>query len=282
MPPELPAVLYPQSRDWPAAVTDVRDVPLDADSVRLTTGAKNLADLARLPKLRRLWAFNLNPAKLETIAGLASLEELHIDGLRAADLGGLANLRRLRILHLERNGQATSLSFVERMPPLRALGIFGFIGVQDLAPLRSQPGLEALAVAGSMWTRMTVATLAPLASLTALRHLDLTNLRVRDESLAPLAGLARLETLRIAAFYPPGEFARLARALPKTDCLWFQPHQPLQGVACKRCGGAVVVLTGRGAATKCTVCDAARIAKHVEEFNRIAAGPRESGTPFPR
>jgi hypothetical protein len=277
LPPDLPAALYPQSRDWPPAVTDVRDVALDADSVRLTTGAKNLAHLARLPNLRRLWAFTINQAKLDQLADLERLEELHADGLRAADFGGLAKLRRLKILHLDRNGQATSLDWVERLPSLLALGIFGFIGVQDLSPLRAQPGLEALAVAGSMWTRMNVDTLAPLASLKSLRHLDLTNLKVRDESLEPLAGLTRLESLRIANFYPAAAFARLARALPTTECPWFRPVQPLDGVACQRCGGALVVLSGRGAPTKCTVCDDARIAKHIAEFDRIAGRSRESG-----
>ncbi len=267
MSPELPSALYPQSRDWPPAVADVLEAPSDSDSVRLTSGAKNFAHLAKLPKLRRLWAFTVNQAKLDRIADLEGLEELHVDGLRAGGFGGLAKLRRLKILHLERNGQATSLDWVERLPPLRALGIFGFIGVQDLSPLRAQPGLEALAVAGSMWTRMNVHTLAPLASLGSLRHLDLTNLKVRDESLEPLAGLTRLETLQIANFYTPAAFARLARSLPKTECPWFRPVQPLEGVACRRCGGPVVVLAGRGAATKCTACDAARIARHVAEFD---------------
>lgn len=80
----------------------------------------------------------------------------------------------------------TRVASLEELAPFRdveALGVVHFPKVRSLDPLGEFRALKALVVAGGGWTRMTVDRLAPLASLTGLRFLHLTNLSSRSQAL---------------------------------------------------------------------------------------------------
>jgi hypothetical protein len=119
---------------------------------------------------------------------------------------------------------------------------------------------------------MTVASLSPLASLSNLRFLHLTNLKALDESLEPLASLSDLEILDLPNFYPFEEFAKLSARLRKTSCTWFASSTPLGSLQCSKCGETrMVMLTGKGKPTLCASCDEARLLRHDELFKNVAA-----------
>ena len=94
-------------------------------------------------------------------------------------------------------------------------------------------------------------SLAPLASLRGLRFLHLANLKPKDDSLAPLTKLRDLEELSCAGFYPWQEFARLARALPSTECSWFQAASEVSYAPCNHCGAQSVMLAHSRASKNC-------------------------------
>ncbi|MGE3673610.1 MAG: hypothetical protein AB7K71_28305, partial [Polyangiaceae bacterium] len=126
-----------------------------------------------------------------------------------------------------------------------------------------------LDVSGSMWTRMSVDSFKPLADLTELRILYLTNIVSLDGSIQPLAKLKNLRELHTGNFYGWQEFALLAGSRPDIECSWFKPLTELPFQACEECQNNLVMLTGRRQPNLCPKCNADRVQKHVGRFMEL-------------
>jgi hypothetical protein len=264
-------LVFPALAQFPPAVFDVDSVPEDSTSLRLVEKAVKFSRLSQLKLLTKLWCFGINDERLRTIAQCVALKQLFLEDVRLADLSPLAQLQGLDSLSVAIAPKAASLDQLANLGWLEGLRIEHFKAVTSLDPLKRLSKLQCLAVAGSMWTRMTVDSLAPLATLKELRFLHLTNLKARDESLEPLRQLTLLEELECANFYPMEQFARLRAALPHVRCMWFSPVVSARHMACKKCGlMKMVMLSGKGTRTLCRDCDEARIRKHEDAFNEIA------------
>ena len=267
--------IFPAKREWDGAVDDVSKAPADTGRLRLKSGAKNIDRLPWLTQLTTLWCFDIGAAALDAICACPSLTALYVENINTADLSGLKRLPNLAILGLERCSKVGSLNDLAELGALRELGITDFKNVHDLSPLAHLPQLRALAVAGSMWATMRVASFQPLEALHALEFLHLTNIKPDDGSLRPLGSLARLKNLEIANFYSTTEFAWLARTLPSTACQWFRPYVEITFRHCAKCGAAsMVMLTGRGTKALCVQCDARKLDAHLREWNGDAGAWR--------
>lgn len=263
--------LFPHDAGFPPAVTDLTEMSIDSAELRLVADAMHWERLPRLAHLERLWCFRINAARMTTIARCHSLTRLYLDGVRTP-IDVLRDLGELVVFSLD---SAPRLASLEEIPPfefLKGLAIINAPKVGSLGPLRERSGLEALAVSGGMWSRMTVDTLKPLRGLTALRYLHLQNVKVLDASLEPLEGLTELRTLDLPNFYPVEQFARLASRLKQTACMWFSPAADLPNVRCRHCGEmSMVVLTGKGLPTLCKRCDDRRVKEHADFFRSLVA-----------
>jgi Leucine-rich repeat (LRR) protein len=269
------SLLFPALASFPDAVHDVAEVPQSATSARLVQKVRNFHELASRPALKRLLCFGIDQKQLQTVSSCEALTQLYIDGLRVDDFSRLARLGNLEAMSLETAHKISSLDGIADFGSLHGLRIEHFKNVKSLAPLRELTQLRALAVAGSIWTRMTVESLSPLSSLRGLKFLHLTNLKPLDNSLEPLRALTSLEELECANFYPMEEFAKLAAALPRTRCDWFNPVMALPDVPCKKCGQCqLVLLTGKGSSGLCRTCDDERIRKHEDSFRSIVSGSK--------
>ena len=260
--------IFPMRCEWPDAVDDVSAVPNDAVRIRLVSGAKNIDRLPMYSGLRALWCFDVGAEALKSIGSCVSLESLYIENIKTENLSSLKGLPGLKILGLDTCSRASSLIDIGKLHSLQGLAITNFKNVHDLGPLSGLGGLRALAVSGSMWKRMRVATLKPLGALMNLELLHLTNIKAEDDVLRSLEALTNLRKLDIANFYPMSEFARLSQKLRSTECTWFEPYVELSGVtACKKCGGAtMIMLTGKGKPLVCTRCDGNRLEKHIRAW----------------
>ncbi len=265
------SLVFPALAGFPKAVGDVADIPEGATSVRLIEKVHGFEALLNRRGLAKLWCFAIDDRKLRILASCESLTDLFIEGLRVGDLSPLARALKLETLSVETAPKIKSLDWVGDFGHVKRLGVTHFRSVSSLGPLGGLTQLQGLAVAGSIWTRMTVESLSPLSNLTALSFLHLTNLKPLDTSLEPLQKLTALEELECANFYPMEEFAKLAAALRHTRCAWFDPYVRLPNIACKKCGqNELVVLTGKGASTLCRACDQRRVRKHEDAFWAIA------------
>jgi hypothetical protein len=148
----------------------------------------DLAPLAGLASLQQLELDGTKVSDLAPLAGLSALEHLDLDNTRVSDLAALAGLSALRELGL-RGTKVSDLTPLAGLFALRELGLNG-TKVSDLAPLADLSALRELGLRGTK-----VSDLVPLASLSALRELSLTGTKVSD--LAPLAGLSKLQVLRL-------------------------------------------------------------------------------------
>jgi hypothetical protein len=265
--------IFPARRIWPQAIHDVSEISAEATEVRLVSRAKNLRKLSTLTRLKALWCFDINHEALDSICNCVSLESLFIENLKTGDVACLKSLRNLSTLSLDSCSKITSLEFLVRLPALRGLAIINFKNVHDLTPVAAMTSLRFLAIAGSMWTRMKVASFDPLSHLPGLEFLHLTNIKADDSSLEPLATLSHLKLLDIANFYPMNEFARLSRKLSTTECTWFHPFLAVQkSMVCKKCRmHTMVMLTGRRNRILCTDCDGERLERHIKEWNYASA-----------
>jgi Leucine-rich repeat (LRR) protein len=264
--------IFPANRHWDGAVDDVSEAPADAVSIRLKSGTKNIERLPSFTQLTALWCFDIGAAALDAICACRSLTALYVENIKTADLSALSRLTHLNVLGLERCSKVTSLTDLEQLGSLQQLGITHFKNVRNLEPLARLSQLRALAVGGSMWTAMDVASFQPLRELQDLEYLHLTNIKSRDGSLEPLARLPRLRKLEIANFYSVSEFARLARRLPLTECQWFKPYVEVGAIPCKKCGASSMVMpSGKGATMICRQCDSRRLEKHIREWDAATA-----------
>jgi hypothetical protein len=264
--------IFPARREWPPAVDDVSKAPLDTSSICLTSGAQQFEQLPAYKNLKALCCANVDTNKLASICDCTSLEALYIENIKTDNLGCLKALSQLKVLGLESCSKATSLEAFSELQSLSGLAITHFKNVHDLGPLAELGSLRALAVAGSMWTRMQVDSFKPLEGLSNLELLHLTNIKAEDESLRPLGALQNLKHLDIANFYPMAEFAWLSQKLATTACTWFQPYVEMKHMACKQCSRAtMLLLTGKRKPALCSQCDKTALEKHVHDWNAIAA-----------
>ncbi len=265
--------IYPAHHTWPITARDLSETSVDVTRLRLVNKATGLERLKEFTRLESLWCFGIDQKALICISECTSLEELHLDyNLRIGDIACLFNLKRLKVLTIDSCSKIESLNQISRFEELEGLSIVNFKNVHSIEPLSRMKSLRELGVAGSIWTRMKIDSLQPLSNLLSLEYLDLTNLKVQDESLRPIAELRRLKELSIANFYPMREFASLAGKLPETKCSWFKPYVEFAAVSCAKCGRhSYVLLTGKGTSKLCKYCDAQRLARHVNEFEKIAA-----------
>jgi hypothetical protein len=264
------STLYPQLTDFPEAIQSASDAPKDAQRIRLKAGAQDISRLKDFPRLRRLWCFHIRQDSLERICDCEELEYLYIDTLNSTDLRPLQRLSKLRFLSLDRNTKIDSLEHLRTLRQLQGLALIHFSQVRSLGPLADLTELHALAVNGSMWTRMRVDTLKPLGALMQLRYLDLSNLKAADEDLTPLRSLTNLEELGLPNFYPTEEFARLAGRLSNARCQWFGPYVEFNVAPCSKCGSwSRVMLSGKGKPVICRVCDKKRLDKHIAHYRSL-------------
>jgi len=262
--------IFPSRLKWPITTNNVGDANPNTEALRLVSKAVGFDKLFELKQLSALWCFGIDQKKLNQISNCKSLTKLYLDyQLRFDDLGPLHKLSLLDVLRLDSCSRISSLEALEQLGQLTGLAIENFKNVHNITPLSKLTNLRELAVEGSIWTRMKINSLEPITSLTNLEYLSLSNLKVIDNSLAPLHDLKNLKQLLTANFYPSAEFARLAGKLPGCECQWFEPFVSTT-LHCDKCGMATrVILSGKGTSMLCSRCDAEKLQRHVDEFERI-------------
>lgn len=207
----------------PRAVCSIDEIAADAPEVCFRRERNSQRELHRHAAIHTLWADGVDDAFLDEIVRMPALETLSLGRVTATDLRPLAALPRLRRLVVRDAPRIEDLEWTGGLQ-VESLGLENLKRVRLLDPLALMTGLRGLAVEGSMWTAMRVASLQPLAGLRALEGLFLTNLRVADRSLRPLHDLPELRELQCARWYAEGEFAALAAARPNLRCRWFDPE----------------------------------------------------------
>ena len=255
----------------PAPVEDLASLDGAATRVCIKGTTKNLERLGELTSLEAMWAGDINHAQFARIVTLIDPLYLMFDGLRVAELSPLGRLSRLQALEVRWNTKVSDISFLERLTGLRLLALSHCPRVQELGPIAALGDLEVLELSGGMWSTFRPDTLKPLAELDKLWGLSLTNIRVADESLAPVAQLKSLRKLELSNQFPTEEYARLSVALPQVECTHFVPYFEVNFGK-----GRQVMVTGKGKPVLTLPRDQARLDGYVERFRAAQTRFRET------
>ena len=265
-------------------IEDLAIVPHGATFVATRGTATNLALLPHLANIVAVWA---NPASLELFracAGCPQLRALYVAHFKRLGEVPLAGARALEHLLLNWAPQLVDLSFLRALPTLRTLYLDSMKRI-NLETLPELPNLHGLHLGGGMWDALKVSSLSPLRRLPGLRFLTLSNVRVLDASLRPVASLTELREVRLPNFFEVEEFARLSAALPNATGNALTPvfaafeDMPAERLPhrCSQCGGPRRMMTGKPAVLLCPNCDAAKMRKRIAQWEAGRSSAQVSG-----
>ena len=174
--------------------------------------------------LRELIATAANQEFLDELSGLEELTYLELGWpVTAQTLEPLEALRNLRTLKIDSPRNIRDFTVLTRLPRLDRLFISNAKHLETLdwlRPLKSQ--LRALGVEGSMYTAQRIASLKPLEGF-ALEALFLTNTKLGDQDLSPIATMPNIRFLGTGINAPRAQFFALRDAKPDLQCGWFDP-----------------------------------------------------------
>lgn len=192
---------------------------------------------------------------------------------RIKDLSPLENLPNLRMISVFWNQRAERLWDLRRTPNLTGLRLYDFTRLHDLSDLVGNSSLVELEFGDAVWDSLVLKTLDPLASLAGLRSLKLSAKKVEDGRVEPLGGLQQLTSLDFSSKqFTMRQVAWLRARLP--DSLESEALAPLRRFATPLSMDGKdfdVLLVGKRKPFLNSAIDAARIHKHVAEFERLVA-----------
>jgi hypothetical protein len=171
--------------------------------------------LPELSKVKYLW-FNsrVNQELFDAACEMPGLEGLYIKWSGIKSIDSLRLCSSLKYLHIGSSAQVENADILSEMTKLIVLELEDIKKMQDLSPIRQLNRLEGLAVEGSMQATHVVDSLEPIAELTGLKYLFLTNLKTKDDTLLPLQSLNTLVNLQTAWWWADEEFKILKDSLP--------------------------------------------------------------------
>ena len=197
-------------------------VPMDAAYASLGREKASHKGIGKRTALRELSAHGANQAFLEEIACLTGLEYLDLGWpLTATDLAplrALTNLRHLVINSPRSIADLTPLLDLTRLERLFIENAKHLHNLDGLRPLKDR--LVALGIEGSIWTTQPIDSLAPLEGF-AVEALFLTNTKLGDQNLSPIATMPNIRFLGSGINAPRAQFFALRDAKPKLQCQWF-------------------------------------------------------------
>jgi len=198
---------------------------LSAEGMKTLTAFRNLKCLGVALKDRRQGYYG--PTGLSHLAGLGSLEELHInsESLSEADIACLEPLGRLRdLLILSRNVTDRGLASIGKLKQLESLHLSCSVtrsGLNQLNGLSNLQYLKVVAWGNAAKTDPADELMLDLSGLKKMKDLTLSGLSLQDSDLAFLKHLPLLENLMIQPDSPlTGAFLRHLRELPELNRLW--------------------------------------------------------------
>ncbi|MEQ1776859.1 MAG: leucine-rich repeat domain-containing protein [Burkholderiales bacterium] len=198
------------------------------------------------------------------LANLLDVELLQFYELRVSDLTPLSKINRLRHLTVRWNTKLTDLREIGRLSNLESLLLIDTPKVRDLSPLQNLVELRALEYSGGIWNRNVATTLEPISQLKKLEELELTNLRVEDGGLRPLAKCQNLQALGVSNQFDTEDYAFLSVVLPQVKCRAFAPW-----VAVNHTNGIDTMIVGKRKPFLNSKTDAQKIANYEAAFRKL-------------
>jgi hypothetical protein len=218
--PKVDALWNELTEPRPSTAGSIEEIPHDAVAADVTRKTRGLPHLEERSNLRRLIARNLGDAELRFVGQLRGLERVDLLGTTVANLRALSSLSHLRILKISANSRLVSLEGIDALGDLRLLSAWHVPKLRSIDAVAGLRELRVLFLAGGMYAAVQIPSLDPISGLQHLTSLTLSNVRVSDRRLVPLAQLTQLRNLDLPLRFPPEEFEMLEDALPQAKGRW--------------------------------------------------------------
>lgn len=250
-----------------AFITDLKDFK-SGDSIHFASAAKNLERLKDLD-VKNVWIVGANDKELTKILNLIKPKYLNLYQVLVKDLSTLEKLENTETIILTWNTKATKLWAIEKNEKLRTLEITDFSKIADIGQLALATQLTSLIIGGGIDKKMKIKNLLPLSGLKNLRYLALSNLKVEDDSLAPIGELGNLSDLEISNQFETREFAWLANKLKQTNCTMFRATNPCNIIGTDGQTVWDTMVTGRKKPFLLSTKDKDKITKYHRDFELL-------------
>jgi hypothetical protein len=255
-------------------ITDLHDFDSSESSLHMSVSAKNIDRLKDL-SIENLWLIGANDKELRKILPLLNLKYLNLYQVLAKDLTILETQENPETIILNWNTKTTSLWDISKNTKLKSLEITDFSKLEEIDQLSLATQIDNLILGGGHNKPMKITTLKPLSSLSNLKHLSLSNLKVADDTLQPLGQLKNLESLSISNQFETKEYAWLATRLENTKCKMFQAINTCNIRDAENKLVWDTMVTGKKKSFLLSVKDQAKIDKYVSDFERLKIGLAE-------
>jgi hypothetical protein len=204
----------------------------------------------------------VNQKSFERAMVLVNARVMHFYEMRVSDLTSLNKNKNLSELAIHWNSKLEDISPVAGIKGLKGLVLEDTPKVSDLSPLSQCIDLESFEFSGGMWKKNKTESLEPISGLPKLNSLRLLNLAVNG-GLKPLASLSSLRELELSNQFPTEEYAYLSVMLDRVNCDYFVPYIELTNpIEDKN-----VMVIGKRKPFLNKEADAVKLAKYVEQFN---------------
>ena len=218
--PEIDKLEHEIALPAPELVGSVDQLLPNIEAVQISAKTRGLDKLSDHSALRRVVARGIGDNELEYIGRITWLEQLELAAPTSRDLGALQNLSGLRILSTSNGSRLESFAGIENLRRLQLLSSSNTPKLASIDVIGSLADLRILFLAGGMYKPIRIPSLRPLSSLDRLLKLVLSNVRVDEGSLGPLAGLKSLRRLSLPLYFAAEEFMMLERSLPNALGDW--------------------------------------------------------------
>ena len=144
---------------------------------------------------------NVTTDEWEGILPSCHVEELRLYHITLKSLDGIETLVETRDLTLEWATKIESLAPVFRMRDLTKLSVFDFPRVRSLSGIKALSNITELNLSGnraSLKPPLRLTTIEPVTRIPNLMSLSLTNARLEDDDITPLACCTKLRRLHLS------------------------------------------------------------------------------------
>jgi hypothetical protein len=224
----------------------------------------HVRDLDAVVRADAAYVVGLKQGDFDHLTRYLRADVLRFYDMQVPDLSSITRIGQLTTLMIEWNTKATSLEAVGNLSDLEVLSIINTPKMQDLGPIATLTRLHALEYSGGIWSKNVANSLESLGELPELEGLRLTNLRVLDGGLGPLARCRALRRLDVSNQFATADYAYLSVALAQTQCDMFAPYVLLDSPI----GDKDVMVVGSGKPFLHSKKDADRLQRYVDEFRR--------------